>query len=74
MGLHTEVTGLYNSDWDTIESSVWVNEETPLLKFVANGIHSLLTQEIILHLLLWEHVQLPVTPQRYIIPQPDNNG
>jgi hypothetical protein len=27
-GLCTEVPGIYNSDGDTTESSVWVNEET----------------------------------------------
>jgi hypothetical protein len=37
MGLHTEVTGLYNSDADTIESSVWVSEETPSIKVCCQG-------------------------------------
>jgi hypothetical protein len=31
-GHRTEVTGLFNPDADTIESSVWVNEETLSLK------------------------------------------
>jgi hypothetical protein len=42
--------------------------------FVAKGIRSVPTQRLISHLLLWEHVKLPVTPQWDLITQPDKIG
>jgi hypothetical protein len=42
--------------------------------FVVKEIRSVPTQELISHLLLREHAQLPVTAQRNLIVQPDNNG